>query len=117
MRRTLLASIAVAAALCLVPTGAEAGQGKSTFLVTTTHTPEQCLAALDEMGAKNKKLLSQMEWGCKAGDHTGYAFLQAADGQAAMGMLPEKNRATAKAVKVTKYTPKQLAEIHKMMGK
>ena len=91
--------------------------GTGTYLVTTTHTPEQCLAALDEMASKDPKMLGKMEWGCKSGDHTGYAFVQAKDEQAAIAQLPEANRANAKAVAVTKFTPAQLKVIHEKMGK
>lgn len=113
--------IAVAALVALTvsqPARAEdKGGGKNTYLVTTTHTPEQCLAALDEMAAKEPKLLSKMEWGCKAGDHTGYAFVQAKDENAALAQLPEANRAAAKAVAVTKFSPAQLKAIHEKMNK
>lgn len=90
--------------------------GKSqTYLVTTTHTPEQCLAALDELAAKDAKMLDRMEWGCKAGDHTGYAFVQAADEKAALAKLPPRNRESAKATPMTKFTPSQLKKIHASM--
>ncbi len=107
-------AIAVPAAVCAGDEGA-AHAGKKTFLVTTTHTPEKCLAMLDEFAAKDKKMLSKMNWGCKAGDHTGYAFVDAADEEAALSQLPEGNRANAKATMVTKFTPEQLREIHKKM--
>jgi hypothetical protein len=85
------------------------------FLVTTTHTPEQCLAALDEMAQKNAKLLSKVEWGCASGDHTGYVFISAKTEQEALSKLPEANRATARAVQVTTFTPQQLKSIHAKM--
>ncbi len=117
MIRTL-ASIAVACSLLAAPAAARAEEhGKATFLLTSTHTPEQCLSALDTMAAKNQKLLSKMEWGCKSGDHSGYAFVEAADEKAAIAMLPEEGRANAKATKVTKFTPQMLKDIHKQMGK
>ena len=87
------------------------------YLVTTTHTPEQCLSALDEMAAKSKKTLSKMQWGCLAGDHTGYMFVDVADQESALKVLPASARANAKAVEVTKFTPKQLKKIHAKMDK
>jgi hypothetical protein len=116
--------IAVAAllSLSLAPPARAAESAKSkggmqTYLVTTTHTPEQCLAALDEVAAKEPKMLDKIEWGCNSGDHTGYAFVQAKDEHAALEKLPETNRATAKAVPVTKFTRAQLKAIHDKMGK
>ncbi len=96
---------------------AKSGGDAKTYLVTTTHTPEQCLAALDELAAKDPKMLGKMEWGCMSGDHTGYAFVQAKDEKAALEQLPATNRASAKAVAVTKFTPAQLKAIHEKMGK
>jgi predicted exporter len=102
----------VVLALVMSAGRAALAEEQKTFLVTTTHTPQQCLSALDEMAQKNEKLLSTMEWGCKSGDHTGYAFVSARSEQEALAKLPEANRATAKAVPVTKFTPKQLKKIH-----
>jgi len=92
------------------------GGGTRKYLVTTTHTPEQCLAALDEMAQKNAKLLSTVEWGCKSGDHTGYVFITASSEQEALARLPEANRANAKAEQVTTFTPGQLKKIHASMA-
>ena len=89
--------------------------GTKNYLVTTTHTPEQCLAALDEMALKNQQLLSKVEWGCMSGDHTGYVFISAKTEQEALAKLPEVNRTTAKAEQVTKFTPQQLKSIHAKM--
>lgn len=117
-------ALSILGALLLSPAGrASAGEkaakagGNQTYMVTTTHTPEQCLQALDEMAAKNKKLLGTMQWGCNSGDHTGYAFVQAPSEEQALAQLPQTNRAGAKAVMVTKFTPEQLAAIHRKMGK
>lgn len=114
--------LSAVAAMLLVAGTARAGDkaakaaGDKTYFVTTTHTPEQCLSVLDDMAAQNKKLLSTTEWGCSSGDHTGYAFVQAASEDQALAQLPESSRASAKAVMVAKFTPEQLAKIHKAMA-
>ncbi len=107
----IVANCIACVALFIAMPAAPADGGKR-YLITTTHTPEQCLAALDEMAAENKALLDKMQWGCKSGDHTGYAFVDAADEKAALAMVPPANRATAKATMVTKFTPEQLKKIH-----
>jgi hypothetical protein len=89
--------------------------GTRNFLVTTTHTPEKCLAALDEMAQKDQELLSKIEWGCRSGDHTGYVFISAKTEQEALSKLPEANLATARAEQVTRFTPQQLRSIHATM--
>jgi hypothetical protein len=89
----------------------KAAGGKGKYLVTATHTPEECLATMDEV-AKDKKLLEKAEWGCLSGDHTVYLTTQADSPEAAIKMLPEHDRANAKAVKLTKLTPAQLKKFH-----
>jgi delta 1-pyrroline-5-carboxylate dehydrogenase len=120
---TTRATIPLLAALSILSFGGTAlagdapKEGKKSFLVKTTHTPEQCLAALDEMAAKDKKLLAKMDWGCMSGDHSGYVIVQAADEKGALAMLPEANRATATAEMVTKFTPEQIKKIHEKVDK
>ena len=90
--------------------GAKSG-GKGTYLVTATHTPEECLAAMDGV-AKNKKLLEKAEWGCMSGDHTVYLRTNAKSPEDAVSMLPESQRKDAKAVKMTKLTAAQIKQLH-----
>jgi hypothetical protein len=98
-----------------LPAGAaeegKAAGGKGKYLVTATHTPEECLASIDEV-AKDKKLLDKAEWGCMAGDHTLYLTTQADSPEAAVKMLPERERENAKAVKLTKLTVAQIKKFH-----
>jgi hypothetical protein len=82
------------------------------YLIQTTHTPEECVAALSTMAEQDKKLLAKTDWGCLSGDHTGYVVVEAASEQAARDMLPEKMRASAKVIKVNKFTPKEIASFH-----
>jgi hypothetical protein len=82
-------------------------------MVETKHTAEQCLTALDAMADKSPKMLKVTEWGCMAGDHTGYAFIQGENEEAVRAMLPETLRADAKIVKVSKFTADQIRAFHK----
>jgi hypothetical protein len=81
------------------------------FFVTASHTPEQCLKTLDEANAKGSKLLSTLEWGCMAGDHTCYAIIDAKDEAAVKAMLPASMQ-NAKIVKVTKLSAEQIKSFH-----
>ena len=47
------------------------------FLIETPHKAEDCLKALDEELAKGPKVLEKFDYGCMAGDHTGYAIVDA----------------------------------------
>ncbi len=87
------------------------GGGKGNYLVTSTHTPEECLASMDQV-AKNKKLLEKAEWGCMSGDHTVYLRIDAKSPEDAINQLPEHERKNAKAVKLTKLTAAQIKKFH-----
>lgn len=83
---------------------------KAEFLIISPHTPEECMAALEQ--AETLGSLSKFEWGCKSGDHTAYAFVQAASAEDALKLVPANVRAQAKAVKVTKFTPAEIKSMH-----
>ncbi len=110
------------AAVLALPTRAAEKTAKPTsskgkYLVVTPHQPEECLDVLDDLSTKDKKLLSQIEWGCTDGDHTGYLLVDADSKDAAIKKLPEKERAKAKAIKMAKFTPEQIKAIHEKMDK
>jgi len=92
--------------------GSSRASASEQYLIETTHKPEDCVAALDKMVAQDKKLLSKVEWGCLSGDHTGYVIVDASSEQDARAMLPESLRAGAKVIKVSKFTPKEIAALH-----
>jgi hypothetical protein len=94
--------------------GDEAKTETATYLVTSPHTPEECLASLDEFAASGKKALDNWYWGCMDGDHTGYDFVQATSETEALNVVPENLREKADATKLSKFTAEQVASFHKM---
>ncbi len=86
------------------------GSAKSEYLLVVPHTAETCLSSLDELAAA--KSLDQYEFGCLAGDHTGYAHVEAESEAAALATVPEAQRANAKAIKVSKFTAAQVRSLH-----
>lgn len=85
----------------------------SRFLVQSPHSKEECLKALDEMLAKGTETLSKFEWGCMAGDHTGYALIDAENESRVRNMLPSFVRDKARVTQVGKFTPDQIRSFHK----
>ncbi len=85
---------------------------KSKFIIMSSHTPEQCLKALDEVNAQGPKALSKYDWGCMSGDHTGYMEVSAANEKDALNMVPASMRGSAKVVKLNKFTPVQIKAFH-----
>jgi hypothetical protein len=108
--KTILAAMGLLAALSL-NTGARAAE-KNMYLVTSPHTPEECLKALDEVSAMGSKTLGKYEWGCLSGDHTGYIMIEAASEDDALKVVPADIRSKAKAEKVTKFTVAQIKALH-----
>jgi hypothetical protein len=114
-RRLLAASALLAIALGVavsVVAAADTVSGKQRFLIMMPHTKEQCLKALDDMSASATALLAKTEWGCMAGDHTGYAIVDAPSEQAAREMVPPAERASSKIISLNKFTPEQIKAFH-----
>jgi len=94
--------------------GDETKAETSTYMLSSHHTPEECLSALDEFTASGKGALDAWYWGCMDGDHTGYEIVQASSKDEALETVPENLRAKAKAVKLNKFSEEQVASFHKM---
>jgi len=89
-----------------------AAKGKDRYLVIAPHTAENCLAVLDDINRQEADLLKKIDWGCAAGDHTGYVAVDAESADAALNTLPGKAREGAKAVKLVKFSPQQIRQFH-----
>lgn len=87
----------------------------SRFLIISPHTPEECLDALDKISAEGTGTLNKFEFGCKAGDHTAYAIVMASNEDDALKLVPENLRDKAKAIKLTKFTAKDIQMAHQSM--
>lgn len=85
----------------------------NTYFVSATHTPDQCMTLMDDMKAKGDKALSKFKFGCKSGDHTIYAFVQAASADDARNSLPLAVQTNAKVVKVDTFTAREIGNMHK----
>ncbi len=109
-----LVTLAVVAALA-VGAAAASPAAASKFMVIAPHTPAQCLKALDAFAADAPGTLAEFEWGCMAGDHTGYAILSGENEEAVRNLLPASLRAHAKIVKLNTFTVEQIKAFHQKM--
>ena len=82
------------------------------YVVESTHTPEECLEALDEMLEKGEDVLKKFAFGCKSGEHTGWAYVDADSEREAMEIVPEPLQNKARAHQVSKYTPEEIRAAH-----
>jgi hypothetical protein len=82
------------------------------YFVESPHTPQECLRALDEILAKGTGVLDGYEWGCMAGDHTGYAIVEARSESEVKEKIPVFLAGKARVIKLNKFTPEQIREFH-----
>ena len=82
------------------------------YLVETPHKPEECLRALDEELAKGPEVLGRFDYGCMAGDHTGYAIIDAKTREEAAKIVPTFLQTSARIVEVGKFTPDMIRTFH-----
>jgi len=88
----------------------ESTPAKSDYMIISPHTAAECDATLEQ--AEQLGTLSKFEWGCKQGDHTGYAIVQATSKEEALKMVPENVRAKARVIKVDHLTPEEIRAMH-----
>ena len=84
------------------------------YFIESPHTKEECLRALDETLAQGPESLAKYDWGCMAGDHTGYATIEAGSEAAARNTVPALVRNKTRVIEVGKFTPEQIRSFHEM---
>ena len=84
----------------------------SRYLVESSHTPEQCLQALDDIVARAPGLLAKFDWGCMAGEHTGWAVIEAESTSRARELVPASAGESVRVVELNKFTPEQIRSFH-----
>lgn len=82
------------------------------YLIESPHTKEECLRALDEQLAKGKDALKMFNYGCRAGDHTGYAIVEAKNEMEVRTLVPSFLVGKAHIVAVEVFTPELIKSLH-----
>jgi len=96
----------------MAPETMKGGECMIKYLIASKHTAEDCLRALDETLAKGPKLLEQFVYGCKDGDHTGYALVDVKNKSEALAMIPDFLQDDACITKVAHFTPVEIRAFH-----
>lgn len=78
------------------------------YLVQSPHTPDDCLRALEEVLARGPEALARYEWGCMAGDHTGYAMVEAGSKSDVEATVPRFLQPRARVVELNTFSPEQI---------
>jgi hypothetical protein len=82
------------------------------YLITSGHAPDECLRAMDEELAKGSAVLDKFVYGCREGDHTGYAIVEAKSRSDALALVPDFLQDNACVAKVDKFTPGEVRSLH-----
>ena len=82
------------------------------FLVISPHTVEDCKAAVQQVLFAG--YITHFDWGCKDGEHTGWAIIEASSKAEAMMAVPPLVRHDAHVVQLTKFTPEEVRAMHGM---
>ncbi len=82
------------------------------YLIASKHEAEDCMRALDEELKKGPGILDKFYYGCKEGDHTGYAIVETKNLSEAMALVPDFLQESACITKVDKITPSEIKSLH-----
>jgi hypothetical protein len=80
------------------------------YLIETPHTGAECVELLDQILAMG--YLHHFEWGCKAGEHTGWAIIEAENDKQARLAVPPLVRDKARVVRVNKFEDEDVKSFH-----
>ena len=82
------------------------------YVISSRHEAADCLRALDEELALGTKILDKFVYGCKDGDHTGYALVDAKSLSEALKYVPAFLQESACITKVEKFTAAEIKACH-----
>jgi hypothetical protein len=82
------------------------------YMVEVSHTPRECVWALKRMLEAGPEFLARFDWGCKDGDHTGWAVLDAESKFEIQELVPQVMRAKARIVQLNEFTPEEVEAFH-----
>ena len=73
------------------------------YLVCSPHTKEECTQIIKD--TMSIGYLTHYYWGCKAGDHCGWALIDADNESEALLSVPPYLRSKSKATKMVQFDP------------
>ena len=75
------------------------------YIVVSPHTVGDCAKVIKEVGSTG--YITRFDWGCKGGEHTGWAIIEADNEAQALMAVPSSHRRHAKAIRLVKITPEE----------
>ena len=84
------------------------------YLVESPHDIGECHKILDQVLAQG--YLANFDWGCDDDVHCGWAIIEAENRSMALMSVPTLLRSNARAIRVTRMSPKDIKDIKAMHG-
>lgn len=85
------------------------------YLIETPHSAQDCLALAQQVHAMG--YLHQFDWGCKSGEHCGWAIIEADDATMARLAVPPMVRAKARVISLTRFDAAQIEQMHELRSR
>ncbi len=73
------------------------------FMIISPHSHDECTSVVKQTLAIG--YLTHFWWGCKSGDHTGYAMIEANSTDEALLSIPPMIRKKGKAIGLVQFDP------------
>ncbi|RPH64747.1 MAG: hypothetical protein EHM89_00925 [Acidobacteria bacterium] len=70
---------------------------------------QACIRAIQAIERHGSHLLTHMDWGCKAGVHSGWAIVEVGSRQEAIQLVPPEARQAAVIVELNRFTKEEMA--------
>jgi len=80
------------------------------YLIISPHTEKECAETLKQLLYTG--YITHFDWGCAVGEHTGWAIIEANSEKEATMVVPPSQRATTRAVRLTKFSPDDIRNMH-----
>jgi hypothetical protein len=80
------------------------------YLIETPHTARDCLRLVEQIRAMG--YLFNFVWGCKSGEHCGWAIIDAENEAQARLVVPPLVRGKARVIKLTKFKADETKPLH-----
>jgi len=83
------------------------------YLIELPHSDERlaCIKALRAIEQYGSHFVTQADWGCKAGVHSGWMIAELPGRDEAILMIPPEFRDDARIVELNKFTPDEIASM------
>jgi hypothetical protein len=84
----------------------------SRYLIASGHRADECVRAIDATLTRGTSVLDKFVFGCKEGDHTGYAIVDVKSLSDALAMVPDFLQESACVTRVDKFTAADIRAMH-----